>query len=148
MLCYGYDADTQAAIVYDPNFPDCEVRITEGRSGNDNVIELHADAGATDMRFRAMFEQQELFANRISDRVTYDFPDNVARNLNFAVRPPLVNVQDGWRWCRKCEGLWFPPSRSRELLRGRRSRQRGQRVLPPADELPAIVGPTAVAVVP
>src|SRR5947209_3353710 len=107
VLCFGYDPDTQAAIVYDPNFPDREVTITTARAGNENVVVLRTDAGETDERYRAMFEQQELFANRVSDRVTYDAPDNVARNLNFAVRPPLVNVQDGWRWCRQCEGMWF-----------------------------------------
>jgi hypothetical protein len=107
VLCYGYDADAQAAIVYDPNFPDAEVQITAARAGNDNVVELRSDAGTTDVRFRAMFEQQELFPTRVSDRVTYDFPDNVARNLNFAVRPPIVNLQDGWRWCRRCAGMWF-----------------------------------------
>ena len=33
--------------------------------------------------------------------------DNVARNLNFSVRPPLVNTQEGWRWCNKCQAMWF-----------------------------------------
>ena len=107
VLCYGYDPDTRAALVYDPNFPDCEVAITAGQIGRDNVIILQSDSGAQDQRFRAMFEQQELFADRVSDRVTYDFPDNVARNLNFAIRPPVVNIQEGWRWCQKCQGLWF-----------------------------------------
>ena len=105
VLCYGYDTDAQAAIVYDPNNPDREVQITAARSGSNDLV-LTPSAGPIDERFKAMFEQQELFADRVSDRVTYDGPDNVARNLNFAVRPPLVNVQDGWRWCSRCEGLW------------------------------------------
>jgi len=107
VLCYGYDPDTQAVLVYDPNFPDEEVTITVQRVGNDNFLHLRGDSGRTDDRYRAMFEQQELFADRVSDRVTYDIPDNIARNLNFAVRPPLVCTQDGWRWCRNCQGMWF-----------------------------------------
>ena len=108
VLCYGYDTDTEAVFVYDPNFPDEEVTITRQPVGNEKFICLRGNStGRTDERYRVMFEQQELFPDRVSDRVTYDFPDNVARNLNFAVRPPLVNMQEGWRWCRKCQGMWF-----------------------------------------
>lgn len=107
VLCYGYDPAARAAIVYDPNYPDTEVRIIAAREGTNNVIELQAHSRAIDTRYRAMFEQQELFAGTISDRTTFDLPDNIARNLNFAVRPPLVNAQDGWRWCSRCEGMWY-----------------------------------------
>lgn len=113
VLCYGYDPAARAAIVYDPNYPDREVTITATRDGNNNVIELRSDSGTIDTRYRAMFEQQELFADKVSDRVTYDAPDNVARNLNFAVRPPLVNVQEGWRWCSRCEGMWYAGNATR-----------------------------------
>jgi len=112
VLCYGFDADAQAALVYDPNFPGREVAITAQRTGNDDVLMLRADSGQTDERYRAMFEQQELFANKVSDRTTYDWPDNTFRNLNFAVRPPLVNTQEGWRWCARCEGMWFALNRT------------------------------------
>jgi len=107
VLCYGYDSDAGAAIVYDPNKPDQEVAITSTRVGNDEVLILRSDRGEEDHTYRAMFEWQELIAARVSDRVTYDWPDNVFRNLNFAVRPPFVNMQSGWRWCRKCFGMWF-----------------------------------------
>jgi hypothetical protein len=107
VLCYGYDPDTQAVLVYDPNCPDEEVTITAQRVGNENFLHLQGAFGSTDDRYRAMFEQQELFVDRVSDRVTYDMADNIARNLNFSVRPPLVNTQEGWRWCRKCQGMWF-----------------------------------------
>lgn len=108
VLCYGYDPDTQAIFVYDPNFPDEEVTITRQPVGNESFIHLRGNStGRTDERYRVMFEQQELLPDRVSDRVTYDMPDNIARNLNFSVRPPLVNMQEGWRWCRKCEGMWF-----------------------------------------
>ncbi len=147
VLCYGYDADTRAAIVYDPNLPDCEVRITAGRAGNDNVVELRADQGATDMRFRAMFEQQELFANRISDRVTYDFPDKVARNLrrsSASPKPPgrLAVVP-------KVSGALVLRQRGSGQLPGRRgSCRRGQRAVSGADQLSALFRPVPVAVVP
>jgi hypothetical protein len=107
VLCYGYDPDTQAVLVYDPNYPDEEVTITVQRVGNENFIHLQGAYGSTDDRYRTMFEQQELFVDRVSDRVTYDMADNVARNLNFSVRPPLVHTQESWRWCRKCQDMWF-----------------------------------------
>jgi len=107
VLCYGYDPNSQAALVYDPNSPGEEVAITAQRVGNDNFIHLQGTLGSTDDRYSAMFEQQELFVDRVSDRVNYDMADNVARNLNFSVRPPLVNTQEGWRWCRNCQGMWF-----------------------------------------
>src|SRR5688572_28307039 len=107
VLCYGYDPDTQAVLVYDPNYPDEEVTITVQRVGNENFIHLQGAYGSTDDRSRTMFEQQELFVDRVSDRVTYDMADNVARNLNFSVRPPLVHTQESWRWCRKCQDMWF-----------------------------------------
>ena len=90
VLCYGYDPDTQAVLVYDPNYPDEEMAITAQRVGNENFIYLQGAFGSTDDRYRAMFEQQELFVDRVSDRVTYDMADNIARNLNFSVQDHTV----------------------------------------------------------
>ena len=92
VLCYGYEPTGQRLFVYDPNYPDQESVITSAREATGNVIVVTPERSAPDMRYRAIFEQQELFRHVTSDRTTYNVVDNVLRNLNFSVRPPVVAV--------------------------------------------------------
>lgn len=90
VLAYGYNDATKEVYIYDPNFPDKEICICAAVENNQPVIVLKCEGNVVESRYKAMFEQQELFVNRISDRTTYDMTDNVVRNLNFAVRPPNI----------------------------------------------------------
>ena len=47
---------------------------------------------ATDRRFKAIFEEQELFRNKTSNLTQYDQTANVLYNYNYAVRPPVVSL--------------------------------------------------------
>ena len=90
VLCYGYDEVGQRLFVYDPNYPDQESVITAVSDGRRNLIVVAPQRAGRDERYRALFEEQELFRHVTSDRTTYDAVDNVFRNLNYAVRPPVI----------------------------------------------------------
>jgi hypothetical protein len=86
VLCYGYDPVGLKLFVYDPNTPDIESVITPSADRKTIIITAKEHV---DKRFKAIFEEQELYKDKISDRVTYDAVANVLQNLNYAVRPPL-----------------------------------------------------------
>lgn len=93
VLCYGYDPAGSKLCVYDPNSPDVETLITPRVVNGVNCIELTCVVNGstrTDTRFRAMFEEQELFRNRTSDLTNYNQVINVLNNYNYAVRPPVI----------------------------------------------------------
>lgn len=88
VLAYGYNDAMREVYIYDPNFPDVEISIRPVESKNGPVIELHSGKGRVSESYKSMFEAQELFVNRTSNRTTYDIADN----NNYAVRPPVVGA--------------------------------------------------------
>ncbi len=90
VLCYGYDPSGSKIFVYDPNQNDVETVITTFLENGQRRIVLRTTTGVVDQRFKAIFEEQELFSNRISDLTQYNQVANVLYNYNYAVRPPVV----------------------------------------------------------
>ncbi len=88
VLCYGYNPNNKELYIYDPNIPDQEVILCAGAGG---IVLKNASGEILSQQYRAFFEEQELFANRTSNRTTYDLGDNFLRDLNYAVRPPGVD---------------------------------------------------------
>lgn len=87
VLCYGYNGVNRKLFVYDPNNPFNESII---ENTIDGLSITSSDGIFTSTSFKALFEAQELYKEKISNRVTYDAVDNVIRNLNYAVIPPIV----------------------------------------------------------
>jgi hypothetical protein len=94
VLVYGYDDNGSKIFVYDPNQNDVESVITPiVENGQHKILVTSMGSpSVTDRRFKAIFEEQELFPNRTSDLTSYNQVVNVLNNYNYAVRPPSVSL--------------------------------------------------------
>ena len=94
VLVYGYDPSGSKIFVYDPNEIDVESVITPFVDNGQKMILLTSTAkpNEPDRRFKAIFEEQELFRNITSPLTQYNWVSNGINNYNFAIRPPLAAV--------------------------------------------------------
>ena len=94
VLVYGYDPNGSKIFVYDPNQNDVESVITPIVENGKRLILVTptGNPAATDHRFKAIFEEQELFVNKTSNLSAYDQVSNVLHNYNYAVKPPTVTL--------------------------------------------------------
>ncbi len=94
VLVYGYDLHDSKIFVYDPNQIDVESVITPIVENGKKLILLTSMGNPSnpDRRFKAIFEEQELFVKKTSDLTSYNVIANTLYNYNFAVIPPKINM--------------------------------------------------------